>query len=214
MVLAAVRRMVLCGQYVLLYSFIFLRGSYTKRFPSAEVHPPITQQYAQSFGGGLILSLLFTVGYPALDGSMPKIIYKLIGQTILPYLWLFVIGILVYEYREKLLPVLTNFWYIPLGLYYVVRIFRIDITGTYINPLSGILLLITVFALGYRFNRISIKRDYSYGLYLYHMVTINIILHAGILSGIWAALSVVGISLIVSALSSEFVKWLINEKAG
>ena len=164
-------------------------------------------------GGVLLLSLICTIGYPMLSGHMSEVLYNLLGQTILPYLVLFVIGILIYEYRDKMLPLLVRFWYIPLVLYYAVKIWDIDITGTYINPLSGALLLLTVFALGYRFSRISIRRDYSYGLYLYHMIIVNIFLQIRLLNGIKASLVVLIGSLIISVLSGEGVRLLCRKRA-
>ena len=148
-----------------------------------------------------------------LSGHMPEVLYKLLGQTILPYLILFVAGILVYEYRSKILPLLVRFWYIPLVLYYIVVIWNIDIKGTYINPLSGILLLLTIFALGYRFNNVSIKRDYSYGMYLYHMVIVNILLQTGLLNGASASIVVLVGSLIIAVLSGKGVRLLSKKRA-
>lgn len=160
----------------------------------------------------LLLSILCTIGYPMLSGHMPIVLYKLLGQTIFPYLILFVTGILIYEYRACILPLLVRFWYIPLILYYAVIIWDIDITGTYINPLSGILLLLSVFALSYRFSRITLKNDYSYGLYLYHMIIVNVLLQTKSLNGIRASVAVLIGCVVIAILSGESVRLLSRKK--
>lgn len=198
--------------FVQFYIVAWLLHRMVKKCKLGICDPSASKTRCAAFWGVFIASLLCTICYPALQGRIPEILYKLLGQTIFPYFILFLIGILVYEFREKVLPTLVRFWFIPLGLYYIVRLFRIDITGTYINPLSGMLLLLTVFALGYKFNRISIKQDYSYGLYLYHMIVVNILLQTKIFSGVWASLTVIVVSMVVSILSGVFTTRLIIKK--
>ncbi|NLW71027.1 MAG: acyltransferase [Eubacteriaceae bacterium] len=155
----------------------------------------------------MLASLVFSVGYPRLEPFLPETLFKLAGQTIFPYLGLFITGVIVYEFRNTLIPPLAKFWYVPLSLYYFIRIYNIDLSGTYINPLAALLLLLSVFAVGYKFGGIKIKRDYTYGIYLYHMILVNIIIQTRIMTGLWAMLAV-----IIGSFALAYISSLIEDR--
>lgn len=57
------------------------------------------------------------------------------------------------------LPLLKKFWWAVLSMYIFVTLINIDMPATYISLFRGILLILSVFALGYRFSHITIKYD-------------------------------------------------------
>lgn len=54
--------------------------------------------------------LLGTTGH-MLEGILPVLVYKLYQQTIFPYLWLFVAGMLIAEKRAVLIPFFSRWWW-------------------------------------------------------------------------------------------------------
>lgn len=84
-----------------------------------------------------------------------------------------------FEFKAVILPILKKYWWFILILYFAISISGFDIPATYINLLSGILLVLMTIALGFRFTTPVIKTDISYGIYLFHMVVVNVLLETG-----------------------------------
>lgn len=102
---------------------------------------------------------------------------RLAAVTVFPYLYLFLIGVVlqrnpdfVRRYLAGRLP-----WWLPA---YVITAVALSFTpmrvgGNELNPLSAILLGLTVISAAYA-RAFPLKHDLSYGLYLYHMPVINL----------------------------------------
>ncbi len=156
----------------------------------------------------VILSSAIAVISPYTQNFLPDIIYKLYNQTLVPYLWLFVLGAFISEYREKIVPVLKKFWYIPLALSIITMVFSdFDLIGGPYN--YGILrcstLVAAVLGIAYQFPKLNIKTDISYGIYIYHMTVINAFIVFGLKENqlyLWIAMI---ISCILAYLSTRYV---------
>ncbi len=114
---------------------------------------------------------------------IPEIIYKLFMQTIIPYWFLFYIGILLYLYREFVIPKLVNSFYLILSLFLVYGLCFNNIKSGYMDPIRISLLAILGIAFSYKFSNIKIKKDYSFGIYIYHMIFVNILIETKIITG-------------------------------
>ena len=121
----------------------------------------------------LAVSLLCGIVYPMLSGKIPAILYKLIGVTVLPYLWIFMLGATVYIHRDRLLPALIKYWWVFLVLEAVVVFGGFDIHASY-PLLQCIFISLWIFGFAYRFPKLHLKTDISYEFYLIHMIVLNI----------------------------------------
>jgi peptidoglycan/LPS O-acetylase OafA/YrhL len=69
-----------------------------------------------------IISICCTIAYPRMtiffDGGINSVYYKLIGQTIFPYLYMFLTGIIIFEYKEYLLHNFQRFTLLYFTLLY------------------------------------------------------------------------------------------------
>lgn len=98
------------------------------------------------------------------------------SRTIIPYMLWFGIGIFIYFYRKKVVPILVKYC-VPLVLIYIIyyiinQLHPIGIPGYYCSVAGGVLLPLLTISIGYKL-RIKIRKDFSYGLYLYHWIVLN-----------------------------------------
>lgn len=133
---------------------------------------------------------------------LPEIVTKLIDLTVIPYVWIFVFGAFLSEYSEELLNHLKNKWcYIVIS---AVIVYSIDfqIFNTIYPILQSILLIMAVVAFAYRFPKLELGFDISYGLYIYHMIVINVFICLGWTSGVNVILGVYIISILLACCST------------
>lgn len=107
-----------------------------------------------------------------------EIIGKLYSQTFVKYFWLFYIGIFIAEFKNTLLPILEKYWYTFLIIAFVFFWTGCDFFAGYYLFWS-LFLAAGLIGFAYRFPRLSISTDISYGLFLYHMTVINVFVHFG-----------------------------------
>ncbi|MEG2263177.1 MAG: acyltransferase [Acinetobacter sp.] len=177
------------------------------------LHKTHHECYKNVTGGGVLakwillfcLSFFFTIGYKQasvlFSSGVENIYYKLLGQTVLPYLFMFFSGMICFEFKTVILPILKKYWWLIIMLYYTISISGFDIPATYINLLSGILLVLMTIALGFRFIKPVIKTDISYGIYLFHMVVVNVLLETGSQSKIVNAMLALIVSILLAFIS-------------
>lgn len=128
------------------------------------------------FGGG-VLSLLIKMN----EGMLPELVNKLFEVCILPFLYIFLFGMMVYFFRDRFLPVFCRFRWLFIAIYVVWSLLPGNITGVFegvrYNIVTTLLLMCAVFSVGYGFGKHRLKTDYSYAFYLWHMVVINFFYH-------------------------------------
>ncbi len=129
------------------------------------------------------------------------VIGKLYGQTFIRYFWLFCFGMLIAEFKDRLLPVLRKYWYVSLIVAYLFFRTEWDLFSGYYLGWS---LFLTAGALGfaYRFPRLSIQPDISYGLFLYHMTIVNLFVCFGWVGNWICAIPIAAISILLAYLST------------
>lgn len=131
------------------------------------------------WGAALLGSIAIKAASPMISSALPGVFGKLYGQTLLPYLWLFLFGTFLSEYKEKTIPLLKKYWYIPFLCSFVFSATKFDIgfnsygVFTYILRVSGLI------GLSYNLPKLNAKLDVSYGLFIYHMIVVNIMLELG-----------------------------------
>lgn len=120
-----------------------------------------------------------------LQNRVPHSVYRLMFISFIPYFYIFAIGMFLYFYRDTIGKFLANHvWYIVSGylLFSVVAYIFIPKTGFY-NPIyMGILLPFVIVALAYGLGRHRLPFDISYGMYLYHLIFVNLLIELGFTS--------------------------------
>lgn len=120
-----------------------------------------------------VMSILVAVFSPHLSVFLPELAYKLYTQTIFPYFWLFLFGIILSEYMETIIPYLKKCWPLFLIISFCLHIFSIDINSGY-GIFRCSFLIMGVIGFAYACPKVNIKTDFSYGVYIYHMTVVNV----------------------------------------
>lgn len=101
--------------------------------------------------------------------------------SVIPFLYIFLFGMMVYYFRERIIPILTRFLWPVVVVYCVWMNLPSSMTGwasgVRYNVITSLLLMCVIMGFGYNFGKHRMKTDYSYSFYLYHMVVINVIYH-------------------------------------
>lgn len=149
----------------------------------------------------LTLGLALNMLSPVFSKILPSLVYKLWDISLLPYFWLFILGAFVSEYFEKFVPIMKKYWFIGLVLLLLQTVVHIDIPGEY-GVIKSLLQCFTWIGFAYALPNMNIKRDISYGIFLYHMVVINAFIQLGYV-GSWIYLEVVMVIVISIAILSN-----------
>lgn len=149
----------------------------------------------------LILFSLISYLSPIFVSHMPYIIGKWYMQTVLPYLWLFLISTYVAEKKDRFIPIIKQYWYIFIAFTIFFHHFRLDINLNYYFIHSTTLFL-GLLGIAYAFPKLNIKRDISYGIYIYHMTIINALITLGYSGNISYVLFVLTFSCIIAWIST------------
>lgn len=140
-----------------------------------------------------------------IENIISDMISKLIGVSIIPYLWIFVVGMIVAEYRSYIIPILKNYFFIFVIAVVICRIINLDY---YIHSYPFILSLVTFMAiigLVYRFPAVNIKTDISYGIFIYHMILVNMAIEFGWTNSIWGICFVIICTSVAALLSTKLI---------
>lgn len=152
---------------------------------------------------GFVISFAvsWTGGYVINNVLAHDILGKLYDQTFIKYFWLFYIGMFIARFKNVLLPILKKYWFVFLSISIIFFITGWDLFAGYY--LFWSLFLVTgLIGFAYRFPRLHIKHDISYGLFLYHMTVMNIFVNFRLI-GKWAyVIPIVLISVLLALLST------------
>lgn len=129
-----------------------------------------------------LVSFLVSIGIsmllPVVKDYLPNVVGKLLDQTLLPYLWMFIAASFVAEKKDLILPILKRYWWLLLISILIVKHYRLDFYASY-YIFETILLFLCLTGLAYVFPNINIKTDISYGVYIYHMTIVNALIAMG-----------------------------------
>ena len=112
---------------------------------------------------------------------LPIIAYKLFTVSVFPYLHIFLLGVFCYYYNDKIFPLIKRNWILILIIYVLVRCLVIEIIsvsnwnfGVNYDVFSAMLLSILTIGTAYILGNIHFRYEISYGIYIYHMIYVNI----------------------------------------
>ena len=141
-----------------------------------------------------------------------SILCKLIHVSILPWLYVFLLGSLIYKNWDFCRKYLEGKAYIYVILYFLYVNFVTGPSYDVVNLkvlIANILLGLMVISLAYtRTNTAKFMHgfDISYGLYLYHMIVVNAFVQMGLVGKYTYAILALSISIVLASLSWMFVE--------
>ena len=142
--------------------------------------------------------------------SLPLLWQKLVYVSILPYMYIFFLAMFLCHFKARILPVLCRWWWVVLLLYVVwvkgKACWHIHMPGLYLDILTGCLVCILSIAVAYRFRLPRLKHDYSYPLFLYHQIFVNIFVVTGFTHSWYAVLCVFAGTIVCAVLSCRLVE--------
>ncbi|ALV23677.1 putative membrane protein [Campylobacter iguaniorum] len=149
-----------------------------------------------------------------INSSKELFLNKLIHVSIIPYVFLFILGICFYKFFNKIQRLIENKFLIWLLLFIVfnilVKIANIE-NNLYIYTIKWIIFSFMVFAFVFSFKNLSKKilhgNDYTFGIYIYHMLVINVFIYLNYVAEIKFIMAVFILSILCGIIS-----WHIIEK--
>lgn len=138
----------------------------------------------------------------------PTLIYKLLLTSVIPYLYMFFTGVFLYRFRNEILGNKKINILLTIASLVVYFTYGELVTGVYIPLIKGISLSILTINLAYvTGKKIRVRLDITYGVYLYHMVFVNMLLMLGC-GGAKNLLIATILSLILGYLSTLFGRYV------
>lgn len=164
---------------------------------------------------GIGLGLIFNQIYVYFRLTENTMLVKLFGITWLPHMWLFLVGVLLQQnftsFRKIFAGYVLQWGLAHLAVCYVGNRLGYSVTGNLIAPVPAITLVGFVMACAYSRSNISDRtlrgNDLSYGIYLYHMVIVNVLIECHVLKTNGTILFV----FLASAVAAVF-SWRLIEK--
>lgn len=144
---------------------------------------------------------------PYVQSSVPVAVKNVISHTCLPFFYIYFTGWFIYRWREKIVPVLSHtkilliLLFVARGIYCMKFEARL---GEYQDMIMVVLLCMITVGVGYSFGKIRFKFDISYGLYLYHMIIVDVFVQLG-LTGEWKYVIAVYAASLAAAFASHFL---------
>lgn len=144
---------------------------------TAFFYPRLKKLSYLKWGIGLLLLMGINLLTGYLSPLFPNVLQKLVERTFLPYaLWYF-IGMFCYMKRSRLLPILKRMCPILAGLYIVIYCLVEGQPGYYCGIVTSICCPFIAVGMAYRIPAFRVRKDLSYGMFLYHWIVLNILVH-------------------------------------
>ncbi len=160
----------------------------------------------------VLVSCLLNVLPYSMRNIIPEVAGKFYGQLLLPYMWIFVLVMFIYKERDKIIPALVKYYWVVFGLYVVCLVLQqttsikfFGFSGKTITVFSNtititeIVYILLIIATAFKIKTKRWKVDFSYPIYLFHYIFINIAVHLKFENTIVSLLFVIGGSLVLSA---------------
>ncbi|WP_038876855.1 acyltransferase family protein [Vibrio jasicida] len=141
------------------------------------------------------------------------VINKLFGVTFLPFVYYFILGVIVQTYSEQVISWVkgrfVTFLLLHLVLANVMEVSGFITYGSYLTPILVVTLSLLVISAAYSMPSLSEKmlnrNDISYGVYIYHMLWVNFVIDLD-LSSIYKFSLVIVLTLLSGILSWRLIE--------
>ncbi len=143
-----------------------------------------------------------------------EIIHKLWKQSFSPWFYMFLIGVLFQKNFEFLSRLLADRIFVMLIIFvpivYGLKLFFGLRMGNQVNPVSFTLLALFIFSMAYSYRGLSKRllgdNDISYGVYIYHMPLVNMLIYLGLTASMGYLLLEVFATFIIAVFSWRVVE--------
>lgn len=153
--------------------------------------------------------------YVGLVSYREAIWFKLIGCSMIPHIWLFLLGVLLQQNFERLRPFFEGkfaHWLIGHGLMVIAAgSAGLPVGSNYPFPGVALTLAGSTIALAFTVRTLADKllhhNDISYGVYIYHMVLVNAFIHMNFTGTVTSL-----ICLVVATFVIAYLSWTLIER--
>lgn len=147
------------------------------------IYPFLKKMSYIGWGGILVLfaGINLLLGYAA--PSFPVAVQKIVERTFLPYGIWYLIGMFCYVKRDLLLPILRKACLYMVVLYVIFYV-MVEQPGYYCGIITSVLCPLITIGAAYLLPSFRIQTDLSYGMFLYHWIVLNVLVHFGLLSSL------------------------------
>ena len=161
----------------------------------------------------IAVALAVSLASPIIRGHLPETVGKLYGQTLLPYLWMFLCASLVAEKKDVMIPFLKKWWWAFVVVLLVKKyVIHWDIDASY-AIFGTLLLFLGMIGFAYSFPNLNIKTDISYGVYIYHMTVVNALIALGYMHNLWLFVFVLVTTCLLAWISTKTIgEWSKHRK--
>lgn len=140
---------------------------------------------------------------PWLEALLPGILFKLYRRTVLPYLWIFLLGSFCASRFDRVVGVLRWIWPLLFGLLALWTYgIKADLTLWQYPLVGSVLFCAASVGFAYGLPGLDLKTDISYGVYIYHMIIVNGMLELGFLHSGWSMLTAFVLSIAAGIVST------------
>ena len=104
-----------------------------------------------------------------------ELILNLYYQTVVKYLWLFLLGMWAACFFDKVIPFCRKWWPLFIFMAVLVRTNGFDFVVGY-AVVNTTLVFLAIIGFSYQFPKLKPRRDISFGIFIYHMTVVNAML--------------------------------------
>jgi peptidoglycan/LPS O-acetylase OafA/YrhL len=160
----------------------------------------------------IISSMIIHFTYYSYKSEYSEIfIYKLLGVSFMPWFYMFLVGVMFQKNFSFIYKMLQGKLLLLTAMYLLIMYITEWATGNGINPILFLFLTTVIFSFSYTAPTISKKllngNDISYGVYIYHMVLVNLFIYNGLISNILYVVVIIVLAILIA-----IVSWLFIEK--
>ena len=128
---------------------------------------------------------------------------KLYEQTVVRYLWIFLVGMFLALYFDVVISGMMKYWWIFL---IVAAFFKYSGCDVFVHfgIFYTISIMIAIVGFAYRFPKLNIGHDISYAMYIYHMIAVN----AFIMVGWMQKVSFLALAILITMFMASGSTWI------
>lgn len=160
----------------------------------------------------VVCSVLFNAYLATIIGKDESVVVKLARVNLLPYLYCFLIGAIIYLYWNEIKRFIEGkavIWFVIFIAFCLAASTHPSYYPKNIQMVSNLLLAILTISLAYTLpstGRILKGNDISYGMYIYHMLVINSLVALGYTGETKYLFSAIALTTVLSLISWLFVE--------
>lgn len=146
----------------------------------------------------------------AISGRPETMAVKLFGATFIPHIWMFIAGVLIARNFQNWASAIEGKGFHWLAAYVAVRLALMPLHSHVADTAAFVLLAFAVISLAYTgrdaARKILKEVDISYGVYLYHMVIINVLVQTRNVGPGWPVVAAIVTTFVMAYLSFRVIE--------